>query len=92
MRLATTLIALATLAFAFVPTVSASHCCVACTHEWAEILLRVPGDYMEGGFRQALGEAGGDAGGCLDATVRWACETAECDRITITCEICGTLP
>lgn len=67
-----------------VPTGTASHCCGPCTHEWAELVLAVPGDHKQGGFSQALGNAGARAGGCLDNGAGWdVCEIVRCDAVTL---------
>lgn len=93
LRLAIALLAaLALVAVLAAPPATARHV-GPCTHEYLEAALDAPSDFREGGFRQALGEAGYAVGSCLDGTVAWACNTVRCDRITIDCgRLCGTLP
>lgn len=82
MKIAMIASAFALVVLTLAPPATAAHCCGPCTHEWGEILLAAPGDYKEGGFRQALGNAGTRAGGCLDNGLGFdPCDVIGCDRL-----------
>lgn len=83
MRTITFAFALGLFALTTTPVAVADHCCGPCTHEWFDMVLVVPQDHEEGGFRQALGNAGWRAGGCIDDATRGLCEIVACELAAI---------